>query len=84
MFKDTKNNLYSLGHKIFEFGDKSDFLKSLTTLCFDYIKNLYGDDSYNLIKFHFKAIKPGLSKSILKINNKKIEEKTIKIKGENK
>tara|TARA_Y100000590_G_C15516998_1_gene937774 strand:- start:265 stop:1026 length:762 start_codon:yes stop_codon:yes gene_type:complete len=40
IFKDTSNNLYSLGHKIFEFGDKSDFLKSLTTLCFDYIKNL--------------------------------------------
>tara|TARA_Y100001970_G_scaffold279342_1_gene386502 strand:- start:292 stop:1053 length:762 start_codon:yes stop_codon:yes gene_type:complete len=40
IFKDTKNNLYSLGHKIFEFGDKSDFLKSLTTLCFDYIKAL--------------------------------------------
>ena len=32
--------MYSLGHKIFEFGDKSDFLKSLTTLCFDYIKDL--------------------------------------------
>ena len=28
--KDVTNNLYSLGHKIFEFGDKSDFLKSLT------------------------------------------------------
>ena len=32
--------MYSIGHKIFEFGDKSDFLKSLTTLCFDYIKDL--------------------------------------------
>ena len=40
VFKDTSSNLYSLGHKIFEFGDKSDFLKSLTTLCFGYIKNL--------------------------------------------
>ena len=40
VFKDNTNNLYSLGHKIFEFGDKSDFVKSLTTLCFDYIKNL--------------------------------------------
>ncbi len=40
VFKDNSNNLYSLGHKIFEFGDKSDFLKTLTTLCFDYIKNL--------------------------------------------
>ena len=37
--EDTSNNLYSLGHKIFEFGDKSDFLKTLTTLCFDHIKN---------------------------------------------
>ena len=36
IFKDTSNNLYSLGHKIFEFGDKSDFLKSLTTLCFEH------------------------------------------------
>ena len=27
LFKDTNSNLYSLGHKIFEFGDKSDFLK---------------------------------------------------------
>ena len=40
VFKDNTTNLYSIGHKIFEFGDKSDFLKSLTTLCFDYIKNL--------------------------------------------
>jgi len=46
VFKDTKNNLYSLGHKIFEFGDKSDFLKSLTTLCFDYIKNLSFETSH--------------------------------------
>ena len=29
-----------MGHKLFEFGDKSDFLKTLTTLCFEYIKNL--------------------------------------------
>ena len=40
IFKDNSSNLYSLGHKIFEFGDKSDFLKSLTTLCIDHIKNL--------------------------------------------
>ena len=40
VFKDNTTNLYSIGHKIFEFGDKSDFLKSLTTLCFEYIKNL--------------------------------------------
>ncbi len=40
LFKDNTNNIYSLGHKIFEFGDKSDFLKTLTTICFDYIKNL--------------------------------------------
>jgi len=46
IFKDINNNLYSLGHKIFEFGDKSDFLKSLTTLCFDYIKNLSFDTSH--------------------------------------
>ncbi len=46
IFKDTKNNLYSLGHKIFEFGDKSDFLKSLTTLCFGYIKNLSFETSH--------------------------------------
>ena len=46
IFKDTKFNLYSLGHKIFEFGDKSDFLKSLTTLCFDYIKNLSFETSH--------------------------------------
>ena len=40
LYKDTNTNLYSLGHKIFEFGDKSDFLKSLTTLCIDHIKSL--------------------------------------------
>ena len=46
IFKDTSNNLYSLGHKIFEFGDKSDFLKTLTTLCFEYIKNLSYDTNH--------------------------------------
>lgn len=46
VFKDTSNNLYSLGHKIFEFGDKSDFLKTLTTLCFDYIKKLSYDTNH--------------------------------------
>ena len=40
LFKDTNNNLYSLGHKIFEFGDKSDFLKTLTNLCLDSIRDL--------------------------------------------
>ena len=40
LFKDTSTNLYSLGHKIFEYGDKSDFLKSLTTLCLDSIRQL--------------------------------------------
>ena len=40
LFKDNNINLYSLGHKIFEFGDKSDFLKTLTTLCFEHIKSL--------------------------------------------
>ena len=46
IFKDTSNNLYSLGHKIFEFGDKSDFLKTLTTLCFEHIKNLSHDTNH--------------------------------------
>ena len=40
IFKDTSNNLYSLGHKIFEFGDKSDFLKTLTTYSIHHIQNL--------------------------------------------
>ena len=40
LFKDNSTNLYSLGHKIFEYGDKSDFLKSLTTLCLDSIRQL--------------------------------------------
>ena len=40
LFKDINTNLYSLGHKIFEFGDKSDFLKTLTTLCIDSIREL--------------------------------------------
>lgn len=40
LFKDNSTNLYSLGHKIFEFGDKSDYLKTLTTLCLDSIRNL--------------------------------------------
>ena len=46
VFKDTSNNLYTLGHKIFEFGDKSDFLKTLTTLCFEHIKNLSYDTNH--------------------------------------
>ena len=40
LFKDNNINLYSLGHKIFEFGDKSDYLKTLTTLCLDSIRQL--------------------------------------------
>ena len=40
LFKDVTNNLYSLGHKIFEFGDKSDFLKTLTSYSIDHIRNL--------------------------------------------
>ena len=40
LFKDVETNLYSLGHKIFEFGDKSDYLKTLTTLCLNSIRNL--------------------------------------------
>ena len=40
IFKDITNNQYSLGHKIFEFGDKSDFLKTLTTYCLEHIKLL--------------------------------------------
>ena len=46
IFKDTTNNLYSLGHKIFDFGDKSDFLKTLTTLCFEDIKKLANDTQH--------------------------------------
>jgi len=40
IFKNTSTNLYSLGHKIFEFGDKSDFLKTLTTYSIKYLQNL--------------------------------------------
>jgi len=40
LFKDKVTNLYSLGHKIFEFGDNSDYLKTLTTLCIDSIRSL--------------------------------------------
>ena len=43
IFKDITNNLYSMGHKIFEFGDKSDFLKSLTTYCIGHIRDLSKD-----------------------------------------
>jgi len=32
LFKDNSTNLYSLGHKIFEYGDKSDFLKSFNNV----------------------------------------------------
>ena len=40
LFKDKETNHYSLGHKIFEFGDKSDYLKTLTTICLDTIREL--------------------------------------------
>jgi len=40
LFKDVTNNLYSLGHKIFEFGDKSDFLKTLISYSIDHIRDL--------------------------------------------
>ena len=40
IFKDTATNLYSIGHKIFEFGDKSDFLKTLTTYSINHLRNL--------------------------------------------
>ena len=43
LFKDVTNNLYSLGHKIFEFGDKSDFLKTLTSYSIDHIRDLSKD-----------------------------------------
>ena len=43
IFKDVTNNVYSTGHKIFEFGDKSDFLKSLTSYCINHIRNLSKD-----------------------------------------
>ena len=43
IFKDVTNNVYSMGHKIFEFGDKSDFLKSLTSYCINHIRNLSND-----------------------------------------
>ena len=40
IFKNTSNNLYSLGHKIYEFGDKSDFLKTLTGYSIEHIRQL--------------------------------------------
>jgi IclR family transcriptional regulator, KDG regulon repressor len=46
LFKDRVTNLYSLGHKIFEFGDKSDYLKTLTTLCLDSIRLLSKDTDH--------------------------------------
>ena len=46
LFKDKNSNLYSLGHKIFEFGDKSDYLKTLSTLCLDSIKKLSNDTNH--------------------------------------
>ena len=46
IFKDITNNLYSMGHKIFEFGDKSDYLKTLTTLCLDSIHKLSSETEH--------------------------------------
>ena len=46
LFKDNTSNLYSLGHKIFEFGDKSDYLKTLTTLCLDSIRLLSSETDH--------------------------------------
>ena len=46
LFKDHNTNLYSLGHKIFEFGDKSDYLKTLTTLCLDSIQQLSSETDH--------------------------------------
>ena len=40
IFKDNTTNLYSIGHKIFEFGDKSDFLKTLTSYSINHLQNL--------------------------------------------
>ena len=40
IFKDPTNNVYSMGHKIFEFGDKSDFLKTLTGYSIEHIRKL--------------------------------------------
>ena len=40
VFKDDNNNLYSTGHKIFEFGDRSDFLKTLAGYSIDHIRKL--------------------------------------------
>jgi len=46
LFKDKKTNYYSLGHKIFEFGDKSDYLKTLTTICLDTIRELSSETEH--------------------------------------
>ena len=43
IFKDVTNNVYSLGHKIFEFGDKSDFLKTLSGYSLKHIRQLSMD-----------------------------------------
>lgn len=40
LFKDTSTSLYSLGHKIFEYGDKSDFLKTLAAYSIEYLRKL--------------------------------------------
>ena len=39
-FKDDNKNLYSTGHKIFEFGDNSDFLKTLAGYSINHIRDL--------------------------------------------
>jgi DNA-binding IclR family transcriptional regulator len=43
IFKDDNKNLYSTGHKIFEFGDRSDFLKTLAGYAIDHIRKLAKD-----------------------------------------
>ena len=46
LFKDVSTNLYSLGHKIFEFGDKSDYLKSLAAISLNSIRKLSMDTDH--------------------------------------
>jgi len=43
IFKDVTNNVYSMGHKIFEFGDNSDFLKTLAGYSINHIRQLSYD-----------------------------------------
>ena len=43
IFKDVTNKVYSMGHKIFEFGDNSDFLKTLAGYSINHIRQLSYD-----------------------------------------